>query len=123
MGGAPVYKADGNKMIITYGAPTEMLEAMVYSQEDMMKVIVPAVKAVRNSGIKMSFMNSFQDFLEAPDTAIPTLFNGCKVSANLSAAAMGKEMMFKLIRSMGPDRPRDMAEKNLAIEFFKLFTG
>merc|ERR1711988_1024412 len=97
-----------------------MLNALM-SQEDMMKILVPAVKAARNSGIKVSFMNSFQDFLEAPDMAIPTIFNGAKMSANLSASGMGKEMMFKLLRSMAP--PRELDGVIMAIDFFKMFTG
>lgn len=87
----------------------------------MMIVLVPSVKAVRNSGVKVSFMNSFQDFLESPDKAIPTMFDGAKVSANLSSAGMGKEMMYKLMRSMGP--PSATNEINMAIECFKMFTG
>jgi calmodulin len=121
--GAAEIKAEGNRVIITQTAPEEMLNAMVYSQEDMMKVLVPSIKAVRNSGCKVSFMNSFQDFLEAPDMAIPTLFSGAKMSANLSAAAMGKEMMFKLMRSMGPKSKDAQDGISAAIECLKMFTG
>jgi hypothetical protein len=119
--GAAEIKADGNRVIVTQAAPEEMLNAMLYSQEDMMKVLVPSIKAARNSGIKVSFMNSFQDFLEAPDMAIPTIFNGAKMSANLSASGMGKELMFKLFRSMGPKEEK--TETGMAIECFKMFTG
>lgn len=113
-----VTQAD-KKVCTTITVPKAMLEEMVYSQEDLMSAVVPLIKALRNSGIKVSMMNTFGDFLSSPDTPFYETLSGSKVQTNLSATAIGKKMFFKLLKSKAP------SEKEAAsvIDTMKLLTG
>lgn len=119
VGCGPTFSTEGAKLKICMEAPQEMLDMMVYSNEDMMKVLTPAIKAMRNSGFKVSFANVFADFLAAPDTPFPELWGGAKWSFRACASSFGKNMMFTLLQKLAPEK----AEAAMMIEVAKLFTG
>jgi len=118
VGAAPEFKQDGANLIVTMSAPDPgMVEMMLASSEDMLIVLTPAIKALRNSGMRWSFANNFEEFLASPDSPILELFAGAKMKAMISASSFGKRMFFKLIQKMSP------SSASLYLECFKLFTG
>jgi len=120
----PEFKQDGANIIFSFSPPEELVSAAIYEQADMMKMITPAIKAVKNTRISVSFANSFDDFLGSPDTPAPELFAGAKVKSILSASAVGKGLFFNIINNMTAQvsREENMNAK-LGMEVFKMFTG
>jgi len=122
----PDIKSDGANIVISLSPPEEMLQQL-YMQEDMMKFLTPAIKAVRNSFVKVGFANSFDDLNNDENRAkpVPELFAGTKITTRLSASAFGKGMLFKLI-----ERKKKSIERNsgpgaagMLIDMLRLFTG
>jgi hypothetical protein len=119
MGVLPEFTSDGKNIVITMKPPEGVMEMAVYAQEDMLRIVTPMIKAAKNSGIKVSYANTFDDFLAAPDTPIYETFKGVKYNLLASVTAFGKGMIFNLMNAMmGKTK-----ETGLAIEFAKLFTG
>merc|ERR1712217_804776 len=95
---------------------------MLYSNEDCLKVLVPLVRSLAQTGAKIEFANTFDDFLASPDRPIPEIFAGAKFSGKISVSAIGKRLFFDTILPMA-GKGLDYEFGKLGIEICKLFYG
>lgn len=107
----------GDKYIEISLSPPEEIMAMVYCQEDMMKTLTPLIKALKQSNGKLTFGNSFEDFLVYKDKPVTEVFAGYKAFFELVMAAKCKNLLLDALPS------KSKKQVQVLIELAKLFAG
>jgi len=116
MGVSPKFEAKGDFVTVSCSPPEGMLE-MLYEQEDVMKALVPLIKAMKTSNMKMVMGNDFQDFVENPDKPIAELVEGSKFHFEVLCTEKGKRLVLDAMP--GKDKKGTL----IAQELVKLFAG
>jgi len=112
---------DGEKGVAIKCSPPAEMVAQFYEDEEMMKVITPLIKALKQSAASWTWGNDFDDFLASPDAPMAEVYKGFKANIELTAAEKGKQILLNSL-SVGMDAGSSK-QAAVASEFVNLFAG
>jgi hypothetical protein len=88
--------------------------------KNLMRLLVPAIKALRQSNAKVVFANDFDEFLAQPDKPMPEAFKGAKGYVEVNADAKGRQAFLDMLAGSSKMTGK---KSNLVQAFAALLTG
>jgi len=107
---------EGTTVEASVAPPAGVIE-MAYQEEDMMKVLIPIVKSLKNSSCRWSCGNLVEDLIASPDKAMPLVFAGSKCESTMYQNAEGKRIALSNLPRKSHPKTKILAE------FGRLFAG
>jgi hypothetical protein len=92
-----VVKAEVIEISLT--APEGMVDQ--FYVPELMGVVTPLIKSLKESTLRQSYANDFDDFLGKPDTPVTEVFAGGKFSCNLIMSSTGKNILLNAMPGFG----------------------
>jgi Ca2+-binding EF-hand superfamily protein len=120
MGASLVVEAKGSLVEVCATPPDGMIEAQLAENEELqeaMKVLVPLVKALKNTNAKIVVGTDCDDILSKPDTPFTEIFLGYKFIGQLIMTAGGKKFVLDALPK------KSKKEVQFLSELARLFAG